>query len=143
MRILEQLKPLGLLFLRVALGVIFIYHGYPKLFSGTQQMMDFFRHIGLPGYFVFVAGVFEFFGGILLIIGLFTRIAGFLLAAEMLVALWKVHGMFSHPSAVDDYQFPLACCAGAFALATVGAGLISFDHILFRDRGKGTRKSKE
>ena len=143
MRILEQLKPLGLLFLRVALGVIFIYHGYPKLFSGTQQMMGFFRNIGLPGYFVFVAGVFEFFGGILLIIGLFTRIAGFLLAAEMVVALWKVHGMFSHPSAVDDYQFPLACCAGAFALATVGAGLISFDHILFRDRGKGTRKSKE
>ncbi|HKS81784.1 MAG TPA: DoxX family protein [Candidatus Acidoferrales bacterium] len=143
MKTLEQLKPLGLLFLRVALGVIFIYHGYPKLFSGTQQMMGFFKHIGLPGYFVFVAGVLEFFGGILLIIGLFTRLAGLLLTCEMLVALWKAHGLFSHPAAVDNYQFPLACCAGAFALATIGAGIISLDQILFRERGKSSRKSKD
>ena len=143
MRILEQFKPLGLLFLRVALGVIFIFHGYPKLFSGTQQMMGFFEHIGLPGYFVFVAGVLEFFGGILLIIGLFTRIASFLLAGEMLVAMWKAHGFFSHPYAVDKYKFPLICCAGAFALATIGAGLISLDQILFRNRGKSPRKAKD
>jgi len=143
MRILEQFKPLGLLFLRVALGVIFIFHGYPKLFSGTQQMMGFFEHIGLPGYFVFVAGVLEFFGGILLIIGLFTRIASFLLAGEMLVAMWKAHGFFSHPYAVDKYEFPLICCAGAFALATIGAGMISLDQILFRNRGKSPRKAKD
>jgi len=141
MGILEQFKPLGLLFLRVALGVVFIFHGYPKLFSSTQQMMGFFQHVGLPGYFVFIAGVFEFFGGILLIIGLFTRIASFLLTIEMIVALWKAHGLFSHPSAVDNYQFPLVCCAGAFALATIGAGLISLDHILFRNVGK-SRKPK-
>lgn len=143
MGILEQLKPIGLLFLRVALGVIFIFHGYPKLFSGTQQMMGFFQHIGLPGYFVFVAGVFEFFGGLLLIIGLFTRLAGLLLTGEMLVAMWKAHGLFAHPAAVDNYQFPLACCAGAFALATIGAGVISLDQILFRNRGKSPRKAKD
>lgn len=142
MGFLDQLKPLGLLFLRVALGVIFIFHGYPKLFSSTQQTMGFFQHIGLPGYFVFVAGVLEFFGGILLIIGLFTRLASFLLAGEMLIAMWKAHELFAHPARVDNYQFPLACCAGAFALATVGAGLISLDHILFRDRGRASRKPK-
>ena len=76
MRILEQLKPLGLLFLRVALGIIFIFHGYPKLFTSTHQTMQFFIHEGLPGYFVYIAGVLEFFGGIMLIAGLFTRLAG-------------------------------------------------------------------
>ncbi len=142
MRFLDQLKPLGLLLLRVALGVIFIFHGYPKLFSSTGQMMGFFIHVGLPGYFVFIAGVLEFFGGILLIIGLFTRIAGLLLAGEMLVAMWKVHGLFSNPAAVDNYQFPLSLAVATFALATLGAGVISLDHILFRDGGKALRRPK-
>ena len=143
MRILEQLKPLGLLLLRVALGVIFIFHGYPKLFTNTHQTMQFFEHSGLPGYFVYIAGVFEFFGGIMLIVGLFTRLAGLLLAGEMFVALWKVHGLFANPKAVENYQFPLAVAAGAFALATVGAGLISIDHVVFGEgHGKSPRKPK-
>jgi putative oxidoreductase len=144
MKILEQLKPLGLLLLRVALGVIFIFHGYPKLFTSTHQTMQFFEHSGLPGYFVYIAGVFEFFGGIMLIVGLFTRVAALLLAGEMLVALWKVHGLFTNPMAVDNYQFPLAVAAGAFALATLGAGLISIDQVVFGEgRGKSTRKQKD
>jgi putative oxidoreductase len=144
MKILEQLKPLGLLLLRAALGVIFIFHGYPKLFTSTHQTMQFFEHSGLPGYFVYVAGVFEFFGGIMLIVGLFTRLAALLLAGEMFVALWKVHGLFTNPMAVDNYQFPLVVAAGAFALATLGAGLISIDQVVFGEgRGKSTRKQKD
>jgi putative oxidoreductase len=142
MQFLEQWKPLGLLLLRAALGVIFIFHGYPKLFANTQQMMGFFTHVGLPAYFVYVAGVFEFFGGILLILGLFTRLSALLLSAEMLVALWKVHGLFSHPRAVDSYQFPLMCGVAAFALATLGAGVISVDQILFGGGRKALRKPK-
>lgn len=144
MRMLDQLKPLGLLLLRVALGVIFIFHGYPKLFTSTHQTMQYFAHEGFPGYFVYIAGVLEFFGGIMLIAGLFTRLAGILLAGEMVVALWKVHGLFTNPMAVESYQFPLAVGAGAFALATVGAGLISIDHIVFGEgRGKAPRRPKE
>jgi putative oxidoreductase len=143
MRFLEQLKPLGLLLLRVALGVIFMFHGYPKLFTSTHQTMQFFTHAGLPGYFVYIAGVLEFFGGIMLIAGLFTRLAGLLLAGEMFVALWKVHGLFTAPMAVENYQFPLAVAAGAFALATVGAGVLSIDQIVFGEsRGKAPRKPK-
>jgi|SRR5580704_6668934 putative oxidoreductase len=143
MRILEQLKPLGLLLLRGALGAIFIFHGYPKLFTTTHQTMQFFEHVGLPGYFVYIAGVLEFFGGIMLVVGLFTRIAALLLAGEMVVALWRVHGLFSNPSAVENYQFPLVVAAGAFALATIGAGIISIDQIIFGEgRGRSPRKLK-
>jgi uncharacterized membrane protein YphA (DoxX/SURF4 family) len=49
MQVLEKLKPLGLLLLRVALGGILIYHGYPKLFGHTRDAMQAFTHMGLPG----------------------------------------------------------------------------------------------
>jgi len=143
MQILEKLRPLALLLLRVALGVIFIYHGYPKLFGHTRQTMDAFVHMGFPPYFAYLAGVIEFFGGCLLIVGLFTRIAGLLIAGEMAVALVQVHKILEDPRAVHNYEFPLALGTAAFALATLGAGLISFDHALFREgRSSAPRKPK-
>jgi len=143
MQILEKLRPLALLLLRVALGVIFIYHGYPKLFGYTRQTMDAFAHMGFPPYFAYLAGVIEFFGGCLLIVGLFTRIAGLLIAGEMAVALVQVHKILEDPRAVHNYEFPLALATAAFALATLGAGLISFDHALFREgRSSAPRKPK-
>jgi putative oxidoreductase len=131
---LEKLKPLALLLLRLGLGIIFVFHGYPKLFTHTRETMQGFSHMGFPVYFAYLAGVIEFFGGLLLVVGLFTRIAGLLLTVEMAVALVKVHGMISNPMAVDSYQFPLACAVGAFALAAMGAGLLSLDHAVFASR---------
>jgi putative oxidoreductase len=139
---LEKLKPIALLFLRLALGVIFIFHGYPKLFTHPQQTVEAFVKMGFPTYFAYIAGVFEFFGGILLIAGLFTRIAGLLLAAEMAVALVKVHGLLSNPMNVHNYEFPLACAVGSFALAGVGAGLISLDHAIYSNKGNFPKKSR-
>jgi putative oxidoreductase len=142
MESLEKLKPLALLLLRVALGVIFVYHGYPKLFTHTRQTMDAFGHMGFPAYFAYIAGVIEFFGGCLLIVGLFTRIAALLLAGEMAVALVQVHKILSEPRAVHNYEFPLTLAVGAFALAALGAGIVSFDHALFRGGRSPSRKSK-
>jgi len=144
MQSLEKLKPLSLLLLRVALGVIFAYHGYPKLFTHSREAMQGFVRMGFPEYFAILAGVIEFFGGCMLIAGLFTRLAGLLLAGEMAVALWKVHKLFAAPLAVDNYQFPLALAAGAFVLATIGPGLISLDLAIFRHGGKkSARKAKD
>jgi len=142
MQILDKLKPLGLLFLRVAVGVIFIDHGYPKLFGHTRDAMQSFTHMGLPGYFVYIAGVIEFFGGCMLVAGLFTRVAGLLLAIEMAVGLWRVHNIISNPMAVRNYELPLVLAVSTFALATVGAGLISFDQALFREGRSSPRKAK-
>jgi putative oxidoreductase len=142
MRELERLKPLALLLLRLGLGIIFIFHGYPKLFTHTRDTMQSFVHMGFPGYFVYLAGVIEFFGGFLLIVGLFTRVAGLLLFIEMAVALVKVHGLFANPMAVDTYQFPLALAVGAFALATVGAGVLSLDHAVFPEGRKASKRPK-
>jgi putative oxidoreductase len=139
---LEKLKPLALLLLRVGLGVIFISHGYPKLFTQLQRTTQAFSSMGFPGYFAYIAGVLEFFGGILLIVGLFTRIAGLLLAIEMGVAVVKVHGMLANPMAVHNYEFPLALMVGSFALAGAGAGLISLDQAIFSKQRSFSKKSK-
>lgn len=134
MQHLEKLKPLALLLLRLGLGIIFVYHGYPKLFTDTHQEMVQFTHMGFPTYFVYVAGVIEFFGGFLLFLGLFTRISGLLLAGEMAIAIVRVHVPQGGLGAVSNYQFPLALAVAAFTLAAVGAGAISFDRAIFKGK---------
>lgn len=140
MQSLERLKSLALLLLRIAIGAIFIYHGYPKLTHAAQWVGNFDR-MGFPGYVAYVAGVLETFGGAVLIAGVFTRIAALLLAIEMAVAVLKVHGLISNPANVHNYEFPLTLCVSAFVLATVGPGMFSIDQALFERRPFG-RKSK-
>jgi putative oxidoreductase len=135
MKSLNSLQPLGLLLLRLALAVIFFSHGYPKLAHSSTQMQAFFVQHGLPAYFVYVAGVLEVFGSLLLLLGLFTRGAALLLAIEMTVAIWKVHSLNGY-LAVHDYEFPMALATACFALATVGAGKVSADYPLY-EGGKG------
>src|SRR5713101_5337362 len=138
MKFLDSLRPFGLLLLRIALGIIFIAHGYPKLahLRGGAQMQGFFVEHGLPGYFAYNAGVIETFGGGLLLLGLFTRAAALLLGIEMCVAIWKVHSAHGY-LAVHDYEFPLTLAAACFALATIGAGLFSLDQLVLEGRGRG------
>jgi putative oxidoreductase len=142
MQTLEKLKPLALLLLRAAMGIIFMYHGYPKLFGHTREIMQTFVRLGFPGYFVYIAGVIEFFGGITLILGLFTRISALLLAGEMLIAAFHVHLPKGSVMDVNNYEFPMILAAAAFTLATVGAGMISLDHAIFGGGRKSPRKWK-
>lgn len=134
MKSLNALQPLALLLLRVALALIFFSHGYPKLGHSGAAMQGFFVQHDLPGFFVYISGVMEVFGAILLVLGLFTRVAALLLAIEMGVAIWKVHSAGGY-LAVHNYEFPLAMLACCFALASIGAGLLSLDHLLFEAGG--------
>lgn len=90
--------------------------------------------MGFPSYFAYIAAILEFFGGWLLILGLFTRITALLLAGEMVVAILRVHLPQGGVLAVGNYQFPLAMAVGAFALAAVGAGAVSFDRAIFKGK---------
>jgi putative oxidoreductase len=141
MKFMKGLEPLGLLALRAILALIFVYHGYPKLVHPTAAMHDAFVSHGLPSYFVSVAGILETFGSLLLFLGLFTRPTALLLAVEMGVAIWKVHNVHGIMR-VSEYEFPLALAAACFALATVGAGVLSADHLVFGEGGKVRRATK-
>ena len=135
MKFLNSLQPIGLLVLRLVLALIFFAHGYPKVAHSAPGMQAFFVEHGLPGYFVYISGVLEVFGAVLLSLGVFTRVAALLLAIEMGVAIWKVHSAGGY-LAVHNYEFPLAILAAFFVLATVGAGRLSLDQPLFEGKGK-------
>lgn len=128
MRYLDRLQPLALLILRLVLGVIMVAHGYPKVFGGLHRHVGFVVSLGLPGWLAYLSAVAEFFGGILVIIGLFTRCAAIAILIDLLVAIWKVH--WKHGLLAEGgYQFPLALAAIAFALIFIGGGPIALDSI--------------
>jgi putative oxidoreductase len=140
---MEKLRPLALLLLRLGLGAIFIYHGYPKVFGHSHEFMfDMSGRGGLPEYVERIAGLVEVVGGAMLAIGIFTRLVGLLLTLELGMVLWMEHSLFAHPAGVGRYEFPLACAIGVFALATFGAGSVSFDAAFFRGGGRAPRKAK-
>jgi len=141
MKFMRGLEPLAILALRLVLALIYVYHGYPKLVHPSDAMRQFFVLHGFPAYFVSVAGILESFGALLLFLGLFTRPASLLLAIEMCVAIWKVHSTHGI-MVVKDYEFPLALAAACFALATIGAGLFSLDHLVFGEGNKPRRLVK-
>ena len=143
MKSLNALQPLALLMLRAAFGIIFMSHGYPMLAHRTSATHALFAQHAIPDYFAYISGVLELFGGGLLLLGLFTRGAALLLAVETVLLMWKVYTPHSY-LAVNEYAYPLAVATGCFALATIGAGLISVDHPLFETggRSRGPRTPK-
>jgi len=120
---------IALLIIRAVTGVIFIAHGWQKLFVyGFSGVSGAFAHMGVPAPEVlgpFVALV-EFFGGISLLIGLLTRLAALGLAVNMLVAMLLVHAKsgFFNPGGIE---FPLSLFAAALLLVFTGAGNYSSD----------------
>jgi putative oxidoreductase len=119
--------------LRIALGIIFIGHGGQKLFGwwgghGLAGTAAFFAaKFGLtPGWlWATLAGGGEFVGGLLLALGLFTRLGAFCICMVMLVAIFRVHlGSFFMPAGVE---YPLSLLAAAVALLIAGGGKFSLD----------------
>ena len=115
----------GLTVLRLVLGAVFIYHGWQKLFVfGVHGTAGFFGqvHIPLPLVAAVVVMLVEFLGGIALVLGLFTRWAGILLALDMAGAIYFVHFRNGFEVGKGGYEFALTALAAAVALACSGPG---------------------
>ena len=136
MNLLKRLELLALLLLRCGLALIFVYHGYPKLFGDRTALIDSFQAIGLPPYFVYVAGAIEFFGGIALALGLLTPIAALLLFLDMGAAMWK-YNLSQGIYAVREYELPLVLGLASLVMAAIGGGPLSLDRLIFRRKQDG------
>jgi putative oxidoreductase len=132
---LDRLQPLALLIMRLTLGAIMIAHGWQKIAGHLTGIMGFLGHLGIPQWMAYVVTAAEFGGGILIVLGLLTRVAAFAILIDMLVAIFKVHlknGLVGQ----GGFEFPLACATLAFGLMFLGAGPISLDWLR---AGKGGR----
>jgi len=123
----------GLTILRAVTGTIFVAHGAQKLFVYGLDGVAGFAQMGVPfpGVMGPLVGFIELFGGLALIAGLLTRLAGVGLTAVMLGAMVMVHlpaGFFLP----NGYEFVLMLAASATTLAITGAGRYSFDALLAR-----------
>jgi putative oxidoreductase len=141
MQFFDNLKPLGLLVLRVALGASFIFHGYPKL-TDPEHALRAFAGYGFPGYFAYIFGILEVFGGGLIIAGLFTRGAALLLTVETGLVLYKTVVPAEGMRGFGHFEMPLLLGAMALALVTNGAGVISVDAFTFESGRKSPKKVK-
>lgn len=108
---------------RIGVGLLFMQHGAQKLFGllGGSQVESLFSMMGL-------AGILEFFGGLLVVVGLFTRSVSGILTLEMVIAYFMAHapnGVFP----IQDGGGELALLyALAFAMiATIGGGEFTLD----------------
>jgi len=120
---------LGLLIIRLVIGLLFIGHGAQKLFGwfggyglkGTGGWLD---SIGVkPGVaMALIAGLGEFVGGLLFATGIGTWVGAILIAATMLVAIIKVHGQNGIWATQNGYEYNLTLIAVAIGVALIGPG---------------------
>lgn len=124
----------GLLFYRLALGISMFYHGYLKYVSGEQGLYKvgaMLSSLGVPSGFEVILGTIasyaEMVGGILIIIGLFTRIGTLLVVGTLAVAtILNLNGNFF------SWDYPSQMAFGAIMLFFAGAGRYSLDKALFK-----------
>lgn len=118
-------KNVGLLLLRVAVGVIFMYQGYGKL-TNIDGTTAFFGSLGIPmaSVMAYVVGIVEMVGGAMVLLGVFTMYSSIALAVVLLVALFTAHinGPFK------GSFLAISLLGSVLALAGVGGGKWSLFH---------------
>ncbi len=125
---------LGLLILRIVLGVIFFKAGMGKLLGwyggpGIEGAIGFFTDLGIPApvFQAYLVGIVEAAGGAALVLGLFTRLVSIPLAITMIVAMLTAHRPQAGEEIEMAFYYVLIIFAGLTALIDRGAGCISLD----------------
>ncbi|MBE9638195.1 DoxX family protein [Salipiger mangrovisoli] len=126
-----RLAPLMLSVLRIVTALIFLLHGTQKLFGfpATEQQPPLFSLMGL-------GGVLELVGGLLMLIGLFTRPVAFVLSGMMAVAYWMFHAPQNLYPTLNGGDAAILYCFVFLYFAVVGGGSLSLDAL----RGTGGKR---
>lgn len=125
---------------RITLGGVMFAHGAQKMLGwwggmGFHGTMNMFEHMSIPPVFAFLAICAEFFGGLGLIFGLFSRLAAFGVLCNMVMAIALVHGkngffMTSPGQQGIGFEYHILAIAMALAVIIGGAGACAFDHLI-------------
>ena len=137
--ITDALSPVAEPLVRVAAGLMLVPHGAQKLFGwfggyGVEATGQFFASkLGLPASLALVAGVIEFFGGIALAAGAFTRPVAALVFGLMAVAVVQVHLPAGFFWTDGGYEYPLLWSIVALSYVVRGGGRYSVDALIARE----------
>jgi putative oxidoreductase len=121
---LSRWSPVALSILRIVIGLLFIEHGSQKLFNFPPSAQP--HEGGLQGLMLIGAWM-EFLGGLLILLGLFTRPVAFLLSGEMAVAYFMFHAKASLHPLINHGEIAVAYCFVFLYMAVAGAGPWSID----------------
>jgi putative oxidoreductase len=128
------MSDLGILVLRVVVGVVMAAHGAQKLFGwfggyGLKGTGGFFEQIGFrPGVtFAAAASLSEFLGGLLLVLGLFTQLGAAAILGAMIVASISVHWKSGFFATNNGIELPFIYGLISLSLILIGAGAYSLD----------------
>ena len=130
----KTLEPRALSLLRIIAGFTFSLHGFQKVFGlfgglgGTGATATF-------GSLVWTAGVLEAFGGLLVLLGLFTKPVAFLLAGEMAVAYFLRHSPRGFWPLQNSGELAVLYCFLFLYLSLAGPGPVSLDRLIRRKPG--------
>ena len=108
--------------MRIIAGFLFLWHGCQKLFRFPGTLPE-----GVPAFIIYVAGPIEFIGGILIMIGLFTRWAAFICSGQMAAAYWMGHGTKALLPLVNGGELAALYCFVFLYIAAHGPGIWSVD----------------
>jgi putative oxidoreductase len=129
----HETKDTVLSILRIVVGFLFICHGASKLFGVLGGSMGSGKPAQL-GSLLGLSGVIEFFGGILLLVGLATRVTAFIMAGEMAVAYFKVHLPRGPWPLTNRGEIVVVYCFLLLYLAVAGSGPLALDHVIANRR---------
>ena len=118
-------KNLGLLLIRVGTGLVFFMHGVMKLQNIGMINSFFTKGLGLPPGTAMLIAAIETVGGLMLITGIFTRVAAVVLGIEMLVAIFLTGGI---SKGWDQHELEALLMAVSFGLVYTGSGKFSIWH---------------
>ncbi len=124
----STLEDLGKLILRLAIGVLILFHGWAKLMHGIGSIEGMMAARGLPAFFAWGVYIGEVVAPLLLIVGLYARLGALLVAANMVVAFLLVHTTHVFQlSGSGGWRLELQAMYffGAVAVAMLGAGRFS------------------
>ncbi len=131
-KFLDKYKDLGLLIIRVGLGLTFIFiHGWPKLSGGAprwEAMGGAMKHFGItfaPVFWGLMDAIAEFFGGISLLLGAFFRPMMLLLSINMFIAFYSGIG-----NPWPNISYPLEIFTVILAMFFLGPGKYSVDGLI-------------